>query len=57
VEERGEHCLAEPAEAAHRAADVVDPFGGSNKVYESCASELADLIKLLVEKLKSEQLR
>ena len=43
--------------AARGAADVADPFGGSNKVYESCARELADLMKLLVEKLKSEQSR
>ncbi len=39
------------AEYVGKQNDVCDPFGGSLSVYEACASELAELITLLAEKL------
>jgi protein-tyrosine-phosphatase len=35
--------------------DVIDPFGGGQVEYEACASELEELIRLLVEKLQNQQ--
>lgn len=32
--------------------DVADPFGGSDTDYQTCAGELAELLRLLVDKLR-----
>lgn len=33
-------------------SDVIDPYGGSEEVYEACAEELYSYIERIVEKLK-----
>jgi protein-tyrosine phosphatase len=34
-------------------AQILDPFGQSVEVYESCARELEEALKKLIEKLKA----